>query len=118
MALSVYIMTRDRRARILRAAAARAQAGAGPPPKPGAPNWSGGEHVHCVACGEPIRLLSWTVGRPSKNSHKQYHYRCWRWGGLPPRRHTSAGASGRHAAPHVEAEAEAATPPRAGKPTL
>ena len=44
---------------------------------------AGGDHVLCAACRRPIRTLSWTVSVASPRRAKQYHYRCWRWGGVP-----------------------------------
>lgn len=79
MVLNVYLLTPDRRKQILGRRARQAESGA---PPATARTITGAEHLTCYACGEPIRLLSWVVSRPSRVSHKQYHYRCWKWGNV------------------------------------
>ena len=95
MTIRIYVMTPGRRARILSRAARREEHNA--PPEPGTRKWSEREHVRCHACGDPILVLSWTVSRSGKNTWKQYHYRCWKWGGVPDRLPPAQDERGRYA---------------------
>ena len=63
----------------------------------------GGEQVACYHCGKAIRLLAQVVSVQNSSRTRQYHYRCYRWGGATKRPQVSTTNKAEREAAKVKA---------------